>query len=161
MTKQISTWYDKRDETRQRETTLAQIPESVSMADSGFLRLLDRTPSHPPPPVVVVVITIDDLNDDRSLRAMSVIADHVLPGASNPPLQTRQTTTTTPEPTSRQPLVVTRVYESHPAMINPLAFGHPQLQPSLYPQSPLSESNNPGDNNHTQCMSGKPQDQQR
>jgi hypothetical protein len=120
--------------------------------------------------VIVVVIPIDDLNDDRSLRAMSVIADHVVRGTPNSPLRSGQTTTTTSEGTSRHAVVVTRAYEPHPAMINPLDFGHQQPQPqpqrTLYSQSPpnygpSSGSNNPSDNIRPQCMPDKYQDQPR
>ena len=139
----------------------------VRSTDSRLLRLLDCASSHPSPPIVVVVAPVDDLDKDRSFRAMSVIADHVVSGVSSPPLQTRQTTTITPEATSRRAVVVTRAYEPHPAMINPLAFGHPQLQRTLYSQSPpnlqcdalSSESNNPGHRNHPQCTLDKLQDQ--
>ena len=96
---------------------------------------------------------------------MSVIADHAVRGASNPPLQSGQTS----EGTSQHAVVVTRAYEPHPAMINPLSFGHQQPQRTLYSQSPLnsqcdglsSKSNNQNVNIRPQCMLGKSQDQPR
>jgi len=123
------------------------------------------TAPHPSLLVVVVVVPIGDLNGDRSLRAMSFIADHVVRGASNTPLQCRQPTTT-PEGTSRHSVVVTRAYELYPAMVNPLAFVHQQSQCSLHSQSPPNlqsgglspEPNNRCDNNQPHCMLEKSQD---
>jgi len=100
---------------------------------------------------------------------MSVIADDVVRGTSTSPLRSGQTTMTTSEGTSRHAVVVTRAYEPHPAMINPLSFGHQQPQRTLYSQSPLnsqydelsSEPNNQSDNIRPQCMLGKYQDQPR
>lgn len=101
---------------------------------------------------------------------MSSIADHVVRGASNPPLQSRQTATMASDGTSRHAAVVTRAYEPHPAMINPLTFvhQHPQHPPYSPQPSPNSqsgglspESNNRGHNSQSQCMFGKPQDRPR
>ena len=108
---------------------------------------------------------IDDLNNDRSSRVMNVIADHAVRGASNPPLQSGQTS----EGTSRHAVVVTRSYELHPTMTNPLSFGHQQPQRTLYSRSPpnsqfdglSSKSNNQNVNIRPQCMLAKSQDQPR
>ena len=108
---------------------------------------------------------IDDLNNDRSLCMMNVIANHTVCGASNPPLQSRQTS----EGTSQHAIIVTQAYEPHPTMTNPLSFSHQQPQCTLYSQSPpnsqcdglSSKSGNQNVNIWPQCMLAKSQDQPR
>ena len=108
---------------------------------------------------------IDDLNNNRSLCMMNVIANHAVHGASNLPLQSGQTS----EGMSQHAIVVTQAYEPHPTMTNPLSFGHQQPQHTLYSQSPpnsqcnglSSKSGNQNVNIRPQCMLAKSQDQPR
>ena len=105
---------------------------------------------------------IDDLNNDRSLCMMNVIANHTIHGASNLPLQSRQTS----EGMSQHAVIITRAYELHPTMTNPLSFSHQQPQCTLYPLNSQfdglsSKSNNQNVNIRPQCMLDKSQDQPR